>query len=263
MAEENIEVVQTSQDTPPAEGNESQPEEQVQEDQVQNSQEGTEGEETQPEHSGESQEEKPDDQSGDQQEAKPSRAERRISQLISKLKETHQSPSEPPGEPARRNPRGFLTQEEIETGEIDPSVLEERLNKEAERRAEQKVQMTLVNQQYETAVKEHEADMDTVGEIDPNIEALAVKQYNALNFQTNPFTGQKVFIPAVKMSEIVQKLSDSVRAAAGGTEESQRRYVEDVEQYQAVPSSSSVTSSKKVSEGTTNFSEFEKAFSPK
>jgi len=264
MAEENIEVLQTSQDTPPAEGSESTPQEQSSQEgsEQQPSGQGSEqGDGEQSEHSEGTQGENSEGQP-EQQGAKPTRVERRIGQLLDKLKGSHGASSEQPGVPGQSRSK-FFTDEELAEGAIDPSVLEKRIGQTVQQEVQQALEMDRINQQYTSAVKEHEADLESVKDLDPKIEELAVKQYEVINYQINPLTGEKMFIPAVKMSEIVKKLTDVINSAAENVAQGNRVYAENVSQNQAVPTNGSTISSKPVKENTTDFGAFEKAYSPR
>jgi len=264
MADANEEVMQTSQGTPPAEGSESTPQEQPSQEgsEQQPSEQGSEqGDGQQPEHSEETQGESSEGQP-EQQGAKPTRAEKRVEQLLNKLRESRGTPSEEPGVPGQSRSK-FFTEEEIAEGAIDPDVLEKRMRETVKNEVQQALEMDRINQQYTSAVKEHEADLESVKDLDPKIEELAVKQYEAINYQIHPLTGEKMFIPAVKMSEIVKKLTDVINSAAEVVAQGNRQYAENVSQNQAVPTNGSVISSKPVRPETPNFEDFEKAYSPR
>lgn len=247
MADENTEVVQTSQDAPPAQGSESNPPAAPE-----TSDPGTQGSEEQPEHSSNPQEGNPEDQAG--QDNKPSRVEKRINTLLSKLKENNS-----PSTPENRKAQPYFTQEEINNGEIDPTTFEKRVQDRVQFEVHQALERERINTQYTSAVREHEADLESVKDLDPNVERMAVEQYEALNYQINPLTGKRMFIPAVKMTEIVKRISDHLERVADGIVEGNRQYTASVSQNQAVPTGGTIKSSKARSD-TTDFTEFEKNF---
>lgn len=208
----------------------------------------------------------PSGEAGDQpeQDGKPSRVERRIQSLLAKVKENGERQTQPP-KYGERQP--LISEEERQAGTVDPEVLEQRIQAAVQNEVQKAIQMDRVSQQYESAVKEHQSDLETVKDIDPDLEAEAAAEYEALNYRINPFTGKMQFIPAVKFSEIVAKIearaerlaAKKAEAIAAGNE----RFIKDVSSSQAVPTSGSVQSSGSVKPETTNFSEFEKAYSAK
>jgi hypothetical protein len=123
-----------------------------------------------------------------------------------------------------------------------------------------------INQQYESAVREHQTDLEGIKNIDSELEAEAVSDYEALNYQINPLTGNKEFVPAVKFSEIVAKIQSRAekiaQKMAEKIAEGNEQFIKKVSSSQAVPSSGAVTGSKSVKPETTDFKEFEKAYSP-
>lgn len=249
MADENQEVQQTSQDAPPAQGSESTPSP----DQALLEQ-GLEGKEEQPEHSSESQEGNPEDQAG-QQNGKPTRIERRMDNLLSKLKESNKAQSTPTNKPS-----GLFGQEEIERGEIDPVTFEKRVQEQVQFEVQKTLRTERINTQYKSAVSEHQADIESVKDLDPTLEKMAVREYETLNYQINPLTGERMFIPAVKFSEIVARRRAEVEQAAEEMASGNRNYTHSVSQTSAVPTNGAITSSKKISGDTTDFAEFEKNF---
>lgn len=259
MAELTSEVLQTSQETPPAQGSESDPTAEFTQES---------GGEEQPEHSNESPDQgKPDDQAGQQQEQRPSRVERRISSLIGKLKEANgQQPASPRF--GQQN-QAVISQQEIEEGALDPYAFEQRIQQriasEVDTRVNQAIQMNEVNIEYKHAVQEHEADLQSIADqnLDPDIEAEAAAEYNRLNHQTNPITGELMFVPAVKFSEIVSKLTARAERLAAKMASQTREYRHGVSQTSAVPASGNLSNSKRVGGDTTDFSEFEQAFASK
>lgn len=258
MAEQTQEVLQTSQDTPPAQESKSNPIDDF-------SQES--GGEEQSEHSSEDQAGKPENQPGQQEEQKPSRVERRISSLLGKLKESGQSAPEVKKAAPEKPP--YISQQEIEAGEIDPVAFEQRLQQridsEVDSRVERALQMAEIKNQYTSAVKDHEADLESISqqELDPDIENEAAAEYERLNHQINPLTGEPMFVPAVKFSEIVAKLTARAEKIAEKMAVQNKVYRQTVSQTSAITPSSSLSSSKKIGGDTADFTEFEQAFASK
>jgi hypothetical protein len=261
MADDQNTAAQAVQGTPPAEGSESS---QV-ESQVQAQDEGIEAQpgatsESQTEGEGQTSSQETGNQSG--QEAKPTRFERRIDKLISKVREVGQSQTQ---EPPANNKQELVTEAEMEEGLVDPKLLEERTKGLVQSEVQKALQMERTRVQYESAVKEHQADLDGVKDIDPELEAEAVAEYEAINYQINPFTGQREFVPAVKFSDIVNKINSRAekiaQKMAEKIAEGHKEHLKDVDSSQAVPSSGNVSGTKSASPDTTDFSEFEKTYS--
>lgn len=260
MADDQITEAESVQSTPPAEGSEtSQTESQVQ----------TQGEEVveQPVATSENQEkeevktpsEETEDQSG--QEAKPTRFERRIHSLLSKVKEAGQTQTQEP----TVNKQELVTEQEMEAGQVDPRLLEQRIQSTVQAEVQKAIQMDRAQQQYSSTVKDHQADLEGVKDIDADLEAEAVQEYEAVNYQINPFTGQREFVPAVKFSEIVNKIQSRAEKIAQKMAEKiaagNEQYLKQVSSSQAVPSSGAVSGTSSIKSDTTNFSEFEKQYS--
>src|SRR5690606_33986233 len=150
-------------------------------------------------------------------EQKPSRVERRISSLIGKLKESQKPPMSPK---VGQQAQPLIAQQEIDEGALDPVAFEQRvqqrIDSEVDSRGERAMQMAEINTEYKHAVKEHETDLQSVADsdLDPDIEAEAAAEYNRLNHQINPLTGELMFVPAVKFSEIVSKLTSRAEKIA-------------------------------------------------
>lgn len=254
MADINDTAAQAEQSTPSVEGNESG--EVIKQDESQSGAESENQSEGQP--SGEA---------GDQSEQgeKPSRVERRIQSLLSKVKENgeHQSQSQP----QYQSPQPLISEEERQIGEVDPEQLERRIQGTIQSEVQKAIQLDRAERQYESAVKDHQADLSGIKDLDPDLEAEAVAEYEALNYRINPFTGQQQFIPAVKFSEIVAKIqarADKIAAKrAEAIAEGNEQFLKNVSSSQAVPTSGGIQSSKSVKPETTDFSEFEKAYSSK
>lgn len=262
MAEQNQEVLQTSQDTPPAQESNSQTTDDV--SQEQSPQES----DAQSQQSSEDQDGNPDNH----EEQKPTRAERRVGQLLEKLKEagqqTYQGPA--PSKPQAPKLPSFISPEEREEGALDPDAFEKRAQQAVQAAVDaalqnerQKAQVEAMNNEFRSAVKEHEADIASVKDLPPHIEKLALRQYEVLNSAFNPMTGKKEFVPAVKLSEIVNEITKDLEGYVEGAELANKQYHDNVSQNQAVPTSGNLRSSKKVTPDTTNFADFERNFASK
>ncbi|MBI5954452.1 MAG: hypothetical protein HY865_22575 [Chloroflexi bacterium] len=260
MADDQNTAAQAVQSTPPAEGSEtSQTESQVQTQSEEVVEQPGATSENQIQEEVKTPSEETEDQSG--QEAKPTRVERRINSLLSKVKEVGANQTQQP--PVHEQP--LVTQEEREQGVVDPNLLEQRIQSQIDARVQKALQVETVKREYVSSVKEHQLDLEGVKDIDPDLEAEAATEYEAINYQINPFTGQKEFVPAVKFSEIVSKIQSRAEKIAQKMAEKiavqNGQFIKDVESSQAVPSSGAVSGSRSVKSDTTNFSEFEKQYS--
>lgn len=252
------------QSTPSAEGSE---EVQV-DDQVQDV---NEEQNPQPEASSDNQEneEKSSDGTGEQsgQEAKPTRVERRIHDLLSKVKEVSNTPT---SQPPVNNDNPLFTEQDkqdLENGYIDPETLMQKVQSTVQSEVQKAIQIDRITQQYNSEVQAHAQDLESVKDIDPDLEAEAVAEYEAVNYQVNPFTGEREFVPAVKLSEIVAKIESRAQKIATKMAEKiaegNVRHLQEVSSSQAVPTNGSVGGSISVAPDTTDFSAFEKAYSSK
>jgi len=148
-----------------------------------------------------------------QGEQKSTRAERRVQQLLDKLKDKPQVQDLP------------LQQQQdlVDENEIDPTAVK-FVDQRVQQATQQSVKQIRAELAYENAVDNHASDIEKSLEgLDPKIERLAVKQYQAMNYQINPFTGQEVFIPTAKFSEVVKSIQADLeditasRVAEAGT----------------------------------------------
>lgn len=257
MADDINQAVPAEQSTPSVEGSES-----TEVNQLEN-----QGSETQPGAESENQAEgqQPSGETGDQSEQKPSRVERRIQSLLTKVKENGERQTPQPPQISR--PQPIISEEERQAGEVDPELLNQRIQSTIQNEVQRAIQLDRARGEYESAVKAHQADLEGIKDIDPDLEAEATAEYEALNYRQNPFTGEMQFIPAVKFSEIVARIeARAEKLAAKRAEaiaESNERYIKDVSSSQAVPTSGNINSSKSTKPETTDFKEFEKAYSSK
>jgi len=262
MAEQNEEVLQTSQVTPPAEESNSRVDDGIIEESNQ------EQNEEQTKHSNENPEGNQEDH---EEQKKPTRAEKRVGQLLNKLRQANVDSvlEKAPSKEISKTP--LITPEERAEGALDPEGFEERVQKRIQAEVSEKIaqieksnKITQLNNEYKSAVLEHQADLESMAEkVPPHLEKLAIKQYELVNSAINPLTGKKEFIPAVKMSEIVRQLEKDLDGITEFDSTSNKRYSEEISQNQAVPISTSLRSSKKADPNTEDFSEFEKGFSSK
>lgn len=124
---------------------------------------------------------------------KPTRAERRVQQLLDKLKDKPQVQDLPPPQTVDEN-------------EIDPTAIK-FVDERVQRGNQQTIQQIKSELAYERSIEDHADDIVKASDgLDPKIERIAVKQYQAMNYQINPFTGQEIFIPTVKFSEVVKSI---------------------------------------------------------
>jgi len=132
-------------------------------------------------------------------EKKENRAERRIRQLSSRLKDERE---------AKKDFTSFsgsvVNPEDMENG-LDPKELDRRIQ-QREQNLARSIKSELA---YEKAQEDHLSDLGLVEEKlgeNPSLEKIAVRQYEAVNYMIDPVSGNRVFVPVVKMSEIVSSL---------------------------------------------------------
>lgn len=147
------------------------------------------------------------EQEGGDTEEKKSRYERRVDKLVSKLKaQSENKATEASSDIFGDEP--LVRPEDYENG-LSEQELEQRLMARSIQEKEQIKRELKAEAEYERNVADHIADIDSVqsrlGD-NKDLDYLVAQQYEALNYLTDPRTGQTVFIPRVKMSEIYAKL---------------------------------------------------------
>lgn len=198
--------------------------------------EGTQGEEVSEPTSTET------EKGGDDTERKQSRAERRVETLVEKLKQQGQNvdPSLVYGD------EPLFTPEEIESGQFDPTALSERLQRREARNRQLAEQQVMQRLEYNNSINEHLSDTEVAQKElsnDPDLEKLVVRQYNALNMMTDPRTGQEVFVPRVKMSDIVKEMKAVIEKKSNSSAADIQAKLNAQANDQAVPVSVSQSSS--------------------
>lgn len=138
------------------------------------------------------------------EEKKPTRSERRVHQLLDKLKDQKGQEAQNQTPPWLDEARKPLIDPQMAENGIDPNVLEQRF--EAKRIADRElIKRELTAQsQRESAIKDHLSDVEKTQELlkdDPEFDELVAEQYDIAN--TDPFGN---FIPRVKMSDIYNKM---------------------------------------------------------
>jgi hypothetical protein len=172
-----------------------------------------------------------------QQEKKISRAEKRIKQILEK-KDTP------------------VADDYIE---LEEDVFKQTIQREVQKA----IELDRAKQAYVQKAQEHQQDIEQIQRtgLPKAIEDLATKQYYSVNFQHDPFTGKDVFVPVVKFSEIVKDIQDKLTLAAAEFAKSGQEYRRQVENLSAISPTAKESSSSIVSEDTTDFKAFEKAYS--
>jgi len=153
------------------------------------------------------------------QEKKPTRAERRVQQLLEKMKA-----QKPDGViPQTYQDEPLISPEDYESG-IDPQVLEQRIKAREQRNLLANTQT--IKQQlkaefaYEQATKDHEADLELVSQSEdikknPVLERMAVRLYEKENYLVDPRTGATYFNPVIKLSEALEIVKRDLAEATG------------------------------------------------
>lgn len=138
-------------------------------------------------------------------EPKQTRGERRIHKLIDKLKAKDESPD---NSQLFGNPNEPLIDPNQQ--EVDPNQFNQRYtqNRYQDRELVKRELKAEIN--YERTVEDHLADAENISkEInDDKIEGFLAKRYEEINNVYNPQTGEYVFVPRVKMSELYKDIKD-------------------------------------------------------
>lgn len=164
---------------------------------------------------------KPDEETvtSDEKEVTPNgkrstRGERRIQDLLGKLKATqtqaqtvHQNVLDEGNQP-------LISEEEMESGAIDPRTLQNRFNAtlKAERaNIKNEVMRDLEAQnQFRSTITDNLSDLEATqkamsDEGNADLEDVVAEQYKLANYSIDPYTGQEVFLPRVKMSQLYER----------------------------------------------------------
>lgn len=183
---------------------------------------------------------------------KQSRAERRIQQLTEKLKATQDSSQH---DEARKfvntppPPQKLITQEEIESGGIDPEVLETR-QKQREQTLRDQIKQEVFSElsqrnRYETMIRDSLNDLEQVQKKitdtkNQQLEELFTEQYELANYAINPMTGEKVFVPRVSASQLFDRMTSVLSGLVATRAAQARESITDRVSRSAVSSSSPV-----------------------
>lgn len=145
------------------------------------------------------------------------RTERRVKKLeslLEKLKATQaQSQTVSPNVLSEGN-QPLISEEEIAQGAIDPRTLQARFDStlKAERaNIKTEVMRDLEAQnQFRSTITENLNDLETTqkamgDEGNADLEDVVAEQYRLANYSIDPYTGQEVFLPRVKMSQLYER----------------------------------------------------------
>jgi len=201
-----------------------------------------------------------------EEEKKPSRLEKRVKQLeekrgkiddtLKRLKSVAQFHQE--GKPVDRLPwevgasEPLIKPEEYVEG-IDPKVLEERLSRQRLADKEAIKKEVIAEFEYKSKIQDHLNDVEDCKKIpeldeksekyDPELASLVVEQYNLANSVYDPFSGGRVFIPKVKMSEIYNRYKPVIEKwRTKGEVQATQKVVEQIGETAVAPSSQKKTS---------------------
>lgn len=156
---------------------------------------------------------------------KPTRGQKRIKDLIGKLKgsDEEETPKMDVNELLGIDPNEPLIKPEEYTTGVDPQELERR-QRAREVALEQRIlQKSAINSSYRESIRDHASDAEATAKAlkeDPDLDAAAAEYYENVNYTIDPYTGKKVFTPRLKMSSIVKKLQNIAdKKAAAATSE--------------------------------------------
>jgi len=142
------------------------------------------------------------------------RGERRIQDLLGKLKATQTQVQTVNPNILNDGNQPLISEDEIATGAIDPSTLQARFD--ARLKAERANLKTEVmrdleaKNNFESSINEGLSDLEATQkamatEGNQDLEDMIAEQYRLANYSIDPYTGQEVFIPRVKMSQLYEK----------------------------------------------------------
>lgn len=191
---------------------------------------------------------------GEEAPKKPTRAERRIPQLLEKLRSSGESKTDAPSLSQILGPeQPLIRPDEYEQG-VDPNELERRFQDARLRDREVTKRELRAEMSFEQSVKDNLSDVESTQkelEDEPEqIDRYVAEQYQALNFNA-----QGQFVPRKKMSEIL-KDAKSIMEAYGvkAVSEVTGKMVKQAEESAVAPSRSGAQSRDYTAE-----SQFEKA----
>lgn len=191
---------------------------------------------------------------------KPTRAERRIHSLLQKLKEKDKpsegySPVE--SELAQQVVGPDLTPDE--EGFVDANAIKEAAKQEA-------IREVMAAMQQREAVKEHLDDVEQTlkapeldpksDKYDPDLDKLIAEEYEKINKMVDPYTGQEIFVPREKMSDIYKRMKGVLEKYRSQGEE---QGAQKIQRQQGVTAVSPSTSAKPNTEAYEKQALFEQA----
>lgn len=167
----------------------------------------------------ESSNEKPENINNSQEQPeKRTRGERRISQLLGKLKDQNKPHSqEEYSDLFGGADEPLIKPEEYQTG-VDPQEIQRRHQQSLYKIKDQVIREVGTQMKFQQETSNHYTDVEASLKdpimSNPKVEKLVSDQYEALNTVINPTTGQRVFVPQVKMSDIIKRVKEIVDGAS-------------------------------------------------
>lgn len=145
-------------------------------------------------------------------EQKQTRRDRRINKLIEKLKgkDSTSQPAPDINQVLGLQPNApIITDADVdEYGGIPKDVLNRRLEEKLLQERQLIKQELAAETSYKETVRDHLSDAEKTLELlkdDEVLDEIVAEQYDLINYSIDPYTGQKVFTPRVRMSDIYAK----------------------------------------------------------
>lgn len=149
------------------------------------------------------------------EEKKPAsnKTERRFKKLLDKIKEKDEQLKQYQGETPGEDVELKVEKDDDGNNIIDPENMIKVAEDRAYKRAMQTVRQEQMVKEIQSKANEFLADAEAVGEkisSNPALEKMASKLFEAENYIIHPQTGQKVFVPKRKLSEIVNEITEDL-----------------------------------------------------
>lgn len=179
------------------------------------------------------------------EERKPTRAERRIHQLTEKLRSINDPKTfhEAQNFVHEQKTIPLITQEEMDSGEVDTAAIEARQvqrDNAIRTQIKQEVMQELHQRKvFEDTLRENLSDLESVkGKIekdyDDRFQEVFAEQYELANMVINPMDGSKVFVPRIKASDLFNKLSSALESQAARRAAEANRAISERESMSAI-----------------------------
>lgn len=187
---------------------------------------------------------------------KETRAERRIKNLLDKLHSRDNQDTSGANQLREKTP--LIKPEELESG-VELPVLQERMDQRLEAATPELVNRVKNELAYEQAHQDHVKDAEEVAkqlESDPDLENYVAEQYELVNRILNPMTGEMIWAPVAKMSEVLAKVREQISSIAQKQQVSTQQIIKETIAQSAVPVGGAQKSAPKSDDFLAGFDEY-------